>query len=221
MNCREFENVVVDIARGKPLAAELNLASDAHLGACVHCREWLAEQKRISAALLELTVATRDLSPPQRLEHRLRSYFRDQHASAAAETRVRRREWRYALAALGALFAVLLAVQGAHEWPRSNRDLRAAVLQSAAPARDSGVRPTASSPETAHSVVLVPLLYSADPWTAGTGPVVRMQLPIGVLGSLGYPVSPIELQARVTADVWLGEDGVARAIRLVSFESTR
>jgi hypothetical protein len=223
MNCLEFEDIVVDIARGEPLAPQLKGMSDAHLALCQRCRGALAEQQRISAALREIAVEARALHAPAALESSLRAWFRDRHARASAPTRLRRHAWRQAVAGLGALLAVLLGLQGTQELSRAQRDSRAAAPTSgptvtgrreAAPAYTS--QGSAGEPR----VAFVPLLYSADPWTAGAGPVVRMRVPAGVLGTLGYAVSPAEAQTRVTADVWLGEDGVARAIRFVSFESS-
>ena len=65
----------------------------------------------------------------------------------------------------------------------------------------------------------VPLPYDGDPMLAGSGPIVRVELNEAALRSLGlslgFPI-PAESSARkVQADLVLGQDGFARAIRFV------
>jgi hypothetical protein len=61
----------------------------------------------------------------------------------------------------------------------------------------------------------VPLLYGGDPMLAGSGPVVRVEMSGAVLQTLGFPFVEEPSARRVKADLMLGEDGVARAIRFV------
>jgi hypothetical protein len=44
---------------------------------------------------------------------------------------------------------------------------------------------------------------------------VRVELPSSALSEVGLPVAPDAVTTRVKADVALGEDGLARAIRFV------
>ena len=60
----------------------------------------------------------------------------------------------------------------------------------------------------------VPLLYGGDPMLTQTA-VVRVELSGAMLQSLGFPVLGEPSERRVQADLMLGADGVARAIRLV------
>jgi hypothetical protein len=65
------------------------------------------------------------------------------------------------------------------------------------------------------------LPYSSDPMLAGAGIVVRVEVSgaavqsLGIFQALGIPTTGEPGQARVRAELMLGEDGVARAIRLV------
>jgi hypothetical protein len=61
----------------------------------------------------------------------------------------------------------------------------------------------------------VPLLYGGDPMLAGSGPVVRVEMSGAVLQTLGFPIAGEPSARRVKADLMLGEDGIARAIRFV------
>jgi hypothetical protein len=47
------------------------------------------------------------------------------------------------------------------------------------------------------------------------GQIVRVEVPRSALASLGFQVNPQRADEPITADVVLGHDGVARAIRLV------
>ncbi len=45
--------------------------------------------------------------------------------------------------------------------------------------------------------------------------IVRIQIPVSELGGMVMPVSPASKAQRVNADLLVGQDGVARAVRLV------
>ena len=61
----------------------------------------------------------------------------------------------------------------------------------------------------------LPLTYLADATAMESGTVVRVELSRSALISLGVPVEPTRTDETLQADVVLGDDGVARAIRLV------
>lgn len=61
----------------------------------------------------------------------------------------------------------------------------------------------------------LPLTYLADATAMESGTVVRVELSRSALISLGVPVGPDRSEETLKADVVLGDDGVARAIRLV------
>ena len=46
--------------------------------------------------------------------------------------------------------------------------------------------------------------------------VVRMELPVAALISAGFPIQTANTGAQAEADVVIGEDGRARAVRLIS-----
>lgn len=87
----------------------------------------------------------------------------------------------------------------------------------ALPDEAPGVRPTARSvpaqPRVATSPMeFVPLMPMTGHELAGSFQIVRVQMPRASLGALGSPLDPPN--ALVEADVLLGEDGIARGIRL-------
>jgi hypothetical protein len=68
--------------------------------------------------------------------------------------------------------------------------------------------------ETESVTEFVPLVAGgAPPLTSGQ--LVRVELPRSAVASLGLPLDPARVGETIKADVLLGEDGLARAIRLV------
>jgi hypothetical protein len=45
--------------------------------------------------------------------------------------------------------------------------------------------------------------------------IVRVQIPVSQLGGMGMPFAPMTATGRINADLLVGQDGVARAVRLV------
>ncbi|MDT4896455.1 MAG: hypothetical protein QOH25_1532 [Acidobacteriota bacterium] len=98
-------------------------------------------------------------------------------------------------------------------------DRRRAVMQIAGlrnrPAqRANNLTPTTSANEEITTDFL-PLSYSSSLSQMDGGQVVRVELPRSALQSFGLPVNAENASERVKADVLLGHDGVARAIRFV------
>lgn len=70
------------------------------------------------------------------------------------------------------------------------------------------------APEAESVSEFVPLVGEGAPPLA-SGQLVRVELPRSALASLGLPLGPVGAGERIKADVLLGDDGLARAIRLV------
>ncbi|MGH9836917.1 MAG: anti-sigma factor family protein [Blastocatellia bacterium] len=60
-----------------------------------------------------------------------------------------------------------------------------------------------------------PLTYEEEPAPMESGQLIRVQMPRSALVSFGLPVNVERADAPVTADLLVGEDGLARAIRFV------
>jgi hypothetical protein len=65
------------------------------------------------------------------------------------------------------------------------------------------------------SAPFLPLLYGGDPMLLQTAPIVRVEMSDAMLQSLGFPIVAAPSGQRIQADLILGDDGVARAIRFV------
>lgn len=62
----------------------------------------------------------------------------------------------------------------------------------------------------------IPLTYMRDEVSLSSGHVIRVEVPRSTLISMGLPVNADRSEDLVKADVVLGDDGVARAIRFVN-----
>jgi len=75
--------------------------------------------------------------------------------------------------------------------------------------------PAAPAPVEQSEAPFVPIPYLAPPAPYERIEVVRMQVPVAALIAAGLPVRTADPGARVEADVMVGQDGRARAVRLV------
>jgi hypothetical protein len=67
----------------------------------------------------------------------------------------------------------------------------------------------------------IPLTYLADATAVESGMVLRVELPPSALIAMGLPAPADQTDSRVKADVVVGDDGVARAVRFVRQDSVR
>jgi hypothetical protein len=100
--------------------------------------------------------------------------------------------------------------------PRPRRDVRRGLVHDAS--FDGGrVKPEAAAAATDEEITtdFMPLSYGGGFSQIDDGQMVRVELPRSALHSFGLPVNAERAGERVKADVLLGHDGVARAIRFV------
>jgi hypothetical protein len=155
-------------------------------------------ERALTIALRAVAEDDARLTASVRVEERLRAEVR----SIAAR---RRRRYGTALAV-----AAVLLVAAAVPWRMTRRD----PMTRPAPADSNAQRVRASASEV--STAFLPLTYSSVPITNGR--LVRLEVPRAALASFG--LAPIEWPdsqsaGTVTADVIVGEDGLARAVRFV------
>jgi len=128
----------------------------------------------------------------------------DVRARLLREVRAVRRERRLTLAKTYALAAGLLIATALPVWHLSTR-----------PAGDVSIRTTQAGGDVEVATAFYPLVYSNLPVTQGN--LVRFEVPRTALATLG--VEPVDWAGPqpdiVLADVLIGEDGLARAVRFV------
>ncbi len=82
-----------------------------------------------------------------------------------------------------------------------------------AAARASRPKPARAAAKREIATDFIPVMLDPDPFERGR--LVRVQLPRSALTAFGLPVNEERFEERIKADVLVGEDGLARAIRFV------
>jgi len=139
------------------------------------------------------------------------------------------------VALVGAAMIVLLAIAATGLWqkdraqPQSN--LAAIEKQQPAPPVENPAeadhqtakaekpqRKTRRQPVRRNEIVsdFIPLTYLAESTEVESGVVVRVRVPRSMLTRMGLPINAEITEETVLADVALGDDGLARAIRFVN-----
>ncbi len=75
MNCLEFENEIIDLAKGVSLSSEIKL----HAQDCSRCAIRLANAEAMKATLLHVATVDKNAAPSPNLEAALLTAFRQQH----------------------------------------------------------------------------------------------------------------------------------------------
>ena len=149
------------------------------------------DDKRLTDALRRLKEADADMSASPAVEERLL-------ADVRGRARQRRRGWLTAVLA-GAALVVLVVFIGAGTWLNGRKTA-------------DGVPQVVQAREV--TTEFYPLFYSTVP--AAQTHIVRMQVPRGALVRMGLESGDrIDRAGTVLADVLIGEDGLARAVRFV------
>lgn len=258
MNCREFENVVIDLARAqsgmRPVGAASRGEGMAHAEICGRCAARLADERALSAGLKSLAASDEEKAAPHGVETALLNAFRAHSTNPPAPRfPVRSRIWpRWALAAAAAIliafgFIVYRAIRNearkddkAHAGktpapqPVVKREEEVAKENgeskpprgSRAPQSRRGNRPRLNKPFIIDSMTtyakdsedatdFFPLSYGGDQRPMERGEVIRVQMPSSALIAFGLPVNVERADMPVKADLLVGDDGMARAIRFI------
>jgi len=220
MKCREFESTLVEMARQDSPSGEEYAGLTAHLGACENCRVEFSRQVRLSAASEVLAAEAACFSAPASVEHALLREMTKLH-------RLRRRRIFYGVTsgaiAAALAFTVWMTHQGAPR-PRVPA-VTPHVPQVAAPVVATVERPAAehrsqvakSAPQTEQPFIAIPYTLPLEPYERAD--VMRMDVPVAALIAVGLPMSMADPAALARADVLVGQDGRARAVRLISIST--
>jgi len=276
MNCRNFETVITELARGQMLEARAREDALAHLEACKHCATRFADEQSLTAGLREVAASATIIETPARVEAALLSAFRQgamKSTDVNAFTQPKTPRWSpWSLAAAAtilvvAAFGVLqlltndtrdtahqqaiinkptpllspavdeVAGQSNHEtspapaienpeqrlipasqFPRvidRRRGLMRDARLNERPVHGANNLANAASANEEIATDFMPLTYGSNLSQLDEGQVVRVELSRSVLQSFGFPINSERAGERVKADILLGHDGVARAIRFI------
>jgi len=192
MSCHDHDDAILDMARGVPLGPGTEGATLAHVETCEACAARLDRERTITNSLRALASATPGLADPDAMERRLAAELAAATAAGDASPS-RTGRWPAWLAAAAAVVVFLGLTFG---WR----------------ARQSPIAPAA---EIATTTEFVPWPGAAALPAFESGQLVRTELPASVLPLLGFDAPDTPPDARVAADVIYGQDGLARAVRLV------
>jgi hypothetical protein len=161
--------------------------------------------------LRALAESDREKEAPPEVEIRLKAAFRRKY--------MRRRTWPYFAAAAVAAGTVLLFVRV----PKT-QTMEIAVVTPPAPvlsAAKPALRKVAHRKQPQEEVVteFYPLMEDPPPFERGE--LLRVSLPAAAMRSVGVPVSEDRLAETVQADLLVGQEGLARAIRFVNTSVNR
>ncbi|MGP8245478.1 MAG: hypothetical protein ACLQVN_13275 [Bryobacteraceae bacterium] len=200
MNCEQFLKTMADPVTPRLARAECL----AHLSECPAC----ASRQKMADDLRALAAQERKREAPPRVEAFLLAEFR-RHGQGSRLTAPRKPVAAWRMPALWAAAAGLVLMASAL-WriPGQHRLFVPAATQPAAQAADMD--------DAEESNGFIPL-----PSAEGLGPsddvnVVSVEVPRSAVAAAGIPLADDRASEMVKADVMLGPDGLARAIRLAN-----
>jgi hypothetical protein len=204
MNCQEFWDTMPELAGGPRAEAP------PHARECQACAALLDKQRLLAAGLRSVAAGCARVEAPARVEARLLAAFRGQAGLAAP---LSRRWWGplVAWAATGAVVAAAAVLLFVHERRPAPQPLTAtelAALDWSAGWQEEGDAEAASGE-------FIPLPNAARLAPSEDGNLVRIEIPRSTMIALGYPVAADRGAELVQADVVLGSDGLARAVRFL------
>jgi anti-sigma factor RsiW len=202
MNCHEFWNTIPELG---------DLEGSRHLLECPACAARMSRHRELEAGFRAVAAGFRRVEAPPRVEARLRSAFREQ---TGRENRAPSRRW-IPVATWAAAFAAMFALatflvrerQPEAARPPVQRTIELAMLQ---PQADSdGFIPLPNSAGLTASDA------AGDAADQDDVNLVRVEVPRSAMIALGLDVSADRAEELVEADVLLGSNGIARAVRFL------
>jgi hypothetical protein len=229
MSCRHRLPDIIDLARGETVALEQEKMALDHVRSCEKCAARLEQERAMSAALRRL--AAEPQAPASEIDGALLAAFDAARTSRGPASAVA--AWLPLAAIVAAtVMIVLVPARGrtTRQQPLDVREAPAAGVSSAAvsplpapqPAvitRARGQRRASSSlarlPAAAPEATPFIVPAGASAWPRfESGELIRIDIPDSMLPALGLWPRPSEAGA-LQADVLVGQDGLARAVRLV------
>jgi hypothetical protein len=205
MTCAEFWNEMPELASGEESEHE-------HLRQCPQCAALIDRQRRLATGLRAMAHEMSAVAAPPRVEAELIDAFRREMAPAGP--RLARMRMLPAFSWLAAAAAVIAMAA----WVAPRRHAAAPPAAHHTPA--AGIELASLVDDGADDDGFIPL-----PNAERVGPnddvhVVRMELPRSAMLVVGLDVSPERVSERVEAEVMLGPDGLARAVRFADESGT-
>ncbi len=204
MNCAEFENLVVAMARDELMETEAHRQGLVHAGTCARCARRLANERMLNDTVAAAVKEDSGKQAPPCVGKMLMETLREQKLASQR----RRRIWvlRGVSAAVAAMLLIGSGILLRRSWETPAMRGHAAV---------SVDTEAAGAAETGEEVVTDFIPLDDGPAPTGATSVVRVQLPREALTAFGLPVNEDRTEDLVQADLLLDEDGLTRAVRFV------
>ena len=204
----------------------------AHAKTCARCARRLANEQKLSAVVAAVVMEDSQQVAPAAVEQILMAELRKQH-----ERSKRQGAWWARTAVVAAAAALIVAaavslrrapdkqtvqmklpevhVTPAVIAPAVGAVSKPRVRTARASQRKAPKKLTAepAAPQREVMTEFIPIVF--DPEPIERGQIVRIRLPLAALASFGLPVNEEHAEEAIRADVVLGEDGLARAVRFV------
>ncbi len=217
MTCEMFNSIVDDLARGGFCEEEAEALD--HVKICPGCAQRLAEAQTLTLALQRAAEAWEPKEAPPEVERLLLIRFRQQRNLVRWHRR--KQHWIMGAVAAGIVLMVGLSFWLARPVPAHRysspamESPRQPAKQSAPPSLVPSPAVEAENPQPAEDSEFLPLPSAEDAPPVTEEQVVRISVPASALQEIGFPVSASTTSEEVTADILIGEDGIARGIRIV------
>jgi hypothetical protein len=195
MNCEWIREQLVETARGRELPSDLRAVVFDHAATCADCARLLENESQLTVALAELALYTD--GAPARLEQMIRR----QLPVSIRKPKAVKWVWAGLATAASLALAVLLIVRSG-----------GVPVKQAVP----DVMVAAAADPDSDADDFVPLPYAAEVSPDEHTDIVRVALPRESLLAMGLPVRADRFGEEVEADVMIGMDGTAKAIRLAN-----
>jgi hypothetical protein len=237
MTCGVYRSALMELARGGVAAPELKR----HLERCAGCGRFLEDQVALTAMFGD--VALRDvatIATPPELEAHLLAEFDAFNAPVRPTVLPRKilsvktaRRWvPVSAGAIAAGLAIAWFVAPKHVATPAPAPVKARISRPtpevaevhAAPVRPKPVRRRKTGVQAAKPVAEPEAPFVEIPYTIPLAPyerasIMRMEMPVAALIAAGLPVRTANTDGRAQADVVVGEDGRAHAVRVISISS--
>lgn len=244
MTCGSGRDAILDLARNVAMSEPVRAAAEAHLRDCASCAAEFERQRDLTAALGALAADAAPWNSSAGIEERLHAAFAGRrpvtHPSSRDSSSFDRWTATLTVAAVIVL-AVWLGSRPASGPPGDGRRQSADFAQPptvspvpehaarhpvvpGAEVRSAAQRGIARSSKPSRRAAAATQVQSFEfmalPGAVGlpeleSGSVVRIALPVGALPEYGLDIMTNGAKTTVEADVLVGQDGMARAIRLV------
>lgn len=212
MNCEEFAEMVTDLLQRQPVDEEKRMRALTHARVCSTCSLRMEQEQALTVQLRALARAMAPEEAPVWIEERVLSQFRKRTPST---DRPPRRSW---LTASGAIAAGLVLLILSAYFVMLNSPQPEQIHTRTRAIENQGSAPPGRGSSTLRRLVVtdfIPLVDASSMGASERGHLLRVRLDRTALLWIGLPMNEDLAESSILADVLIGDDGLARAVRFV------